>query len=565
MNRRRSAPRTGALRHFVGFGALMAMIAIVFRRALSAGTIWDDAYLTVRNTHLGSWSGIRVLVTTDIWSSSVVGEPSGYYRPVASLSFALNRLVAGNTALAYHAGNVLLHALVAALLLRFIVVREIATGARALACVVLVTTMPLVAEPVSWIAGRYDLIGTFFALGAFEANRWKARTLAVPIPFVLAVLSKEPFAALPILLVLDDVLVVRRSTLREIPKYAALAVAFGASLVLRAWANVPQPTVLLAQGGLFELVRAYAFALKTFGALAVHPVDLCFFRTYVPPTVAVTMATIAAALTALALAFFWWRRAPWRASHGAVLFGVLWCAIALVPATLAAPSLRIIGDRYAYFSLAGASVALAGLLEGALRGAARRVVPALVFGLAIAQSFRLQSRLGELQSEDSMFSATLARDPDNFTSLLLYGQVLAHRGEYQRAEELLLHARAVAPMDGDIDVALAFVHLNQRRFAEAEADGWRSIATKPDNPRAWVNLASALVDNGKPGPAVEMATRALAIRPRFAYAHVIRAIALLKLGRVDAAHDDVVAALAIDPTNAQALQMQARFHERASP
>jgi len=538
----------------------MATVAVAFWRALSAGTIWDDEYLTVRNTHLASWSGVRELVTTDIWSSSAVGDASGYYRPVASLSFALNRLLGGNTARAYHAGNLLLHVLVAALLLRLILVRGIAKGARAVACVVLVATMPLVAEPVSWIAGRYDLIATFFTLVAFEANHRKSRAVWVPVAFALAILSKEPFAVVAALVVLDDVLVWRRSAIGEAPKWAGLVVALGGSFVLRAWAHVPQASTLLSQGRSFEIARAYAFAVKTFARLAVHPVDLCFFRTYEPPTVGASLAITATCCAALALAVYWWRRAPWRASHAAVLLGVLWAAVALVPGALAAPALHIIGDRYAYFALVGASVALAGLVESTLRGAVRRGAPVLLLGLAIAQAFRLESRLVELQSEDSMFTATLARDPDNFTNLLLYGHVLALRGEYQRAEELLLHARAVAPVTGDIDVALAFVHLHERRFAEAEADARRAVETKPENARGWVNLATALVDQDEPGPAVEMATRALDIRPRFAYAHVIRAIAYLKLGRIDDAHADIIDALAIEPSNAQAQRMLENFH-----
>jgi tetratricopeptide (TPR) repeat protein len=543
----------------------MAVVAIAFLRTLSAGTIWDDEYLTVRNPHLASWSGIWTLVTTDIWSSSEASQPSGYYRPLASLSFALNRLIGGNTALAYHAGNVVLHALVAVLLLRLIVVRGIATRARAVVSVVLFATLPLVAEPVSWIAGRYDLLGMVCALVMFEANRSKSRALGVPLMFLFAVWSKEPFAIVALLVALDDVLVWRRSVLRELLKYVSLATALGVSLLLRAWARVPEPNVLFKEHA-FEFVRSYAFALKTFGALVIHPIDLCFYRTYAAPSVGVTISTIGIFIGCVGLAFRWWRRAPWRPSRAGVLFGALWCAIALVQGALAAPNLHIIGDRYAYFPLAGACVLLAGVMQQALRGVARRVAPALVLALAIAQTFRLESRLGELQSEEAMVRATLAREPDNFTNLLLYGQLLAHRGDQDRAEALLLRAREVAPAsaDNDIDVTLAYVHLHQRRFAEAQADARRALATNPNNPRAWVNLATALVDDDKPDLAVEPATRALALRPRYAYAHIIRGIAYLKLARYDDAHADVVEALAIEPSNTQARRMLENFHGPAN-
>ena len=561
---RRNAP-LGAFRRFVVPGALFAAVVAAFARTLGAGAIWDDVYLTVRNPNLATWVGVRRLVSTDIWSSSALGERSGYYRPVASLTFALNRLVAGNSAAAYHAGNVLMHALVVVLLLRFVLVRRIATLPRALACVFVFATMPLVAEPVSWIAGRYDVLGALFALLAFEANARAARAWTTPIAFALAVLTKEPYAALPALVFLDDALVFRRSALREWPKYGALVAVLACTFALRAWTRVPEPTRLLAQGGVGELARAYAFAWETFGALAVWPSDLCFFHTYEPPSGFATVVTLAIVTAAVASAFAWWRRAPWTTARGGVLLGVAWCVLAMAPGALTAPTLRIIGDRYAYFSLAGGAVALAGVTESVLRGSARVLAPFVLGVLGVAQTVRLESRLGELQSEDTMFRATLARDPDNFTTLSLYGTLLAQRGEYARAEDMLLHARRVAPMTGDIDAALSFVHLHERRFAEAEADGRRAVAGKPENPRAWLNLASALVDEGKAAPAAVAATRALAVRPRFAEAHYVRALARVQLGRVDDAHDDLVAALAIDPSHAAARAMLARFRVRSGP
>ncbi|HEX4514447.1 MAG TPA: tetratricopeptide repeat protein [Polyangiaceae bacterium] len=504
-------------------------------------------------------SGLRVLVSTDLWSSSALEEKSGYYRPVASLSLALNRFLAGNSTIAYHAGNVLLHALNATMLFRFLSVRKIATGPRAVGVVLLFATLPLVAEPVSWIAGRYDLLGLFFALLALEANTHARRALMAPILFGLAVLSKEPFAVLPVFLFLDDVLLFRRSALREAVKYVLLALALGGTSVLRAWAHVPQAATVLTQSSVAELARAYAFAWDTYGRLAFWPNALCFFHTYVPPSTIGMTATLTA-LSAIVVSAFWWtRRRPRDEAHAAVLFGVVWCLVAMLPGALTAPTLRIIGDRYAYFPLVGVVIALGGLMERTPHGVRGLVVVPLL-ALVGAQTVRLESRLSELKSEDSMFRATLARDPDNFTTLTLFGTMLAKNGHYAEAEGTLLHARAVAPTTGDIDTALAFVHLRQRRYAEAEADGWRAVAGKPQNPRAWVNLASALVDEKRPAAALDASAKALALRPGFAEAHFVRALALLQLGQFDAAHDEVIATLNADPNHSEARSMIRRFH-----
>lgn len=562
--KRWNAPRPGAFRHFVPYVLLVAISFAAFARSLWAAPLWDDEFITTRNPHLASWSGLKLLVSTDIWSSSALEEKSGYYRPVASLSYALNRFVFGNSAASYHAGNVILHAITVALLFRFITLRKIATGLRAFAVVALFATMPLVAEPVSWIAGRYDLLGTFFAVLALVANEGRMRAWATPLFFLAAASSKEPFVLALGLVVLDDLILWRRQARAELIKWGGLVACVVASFVLRHVASVPPASRLLDQGGVTEVVRAYAFAWSTLGALAVHPSNLCFFHTYATPSIAETCAVLALLIAALGAAAWWWRRAPSNASHAAPAFGLVWCLAAMLPGALTGPTLRIIGDRYAYFPLVGAAIALAGLIEMVPRTNVLRWSPALLLGLAFAQTFRLESRLGELQSEDAMFTATLARDPDNFTTLTMYGTLLAQRGEYARAEDMLQHARKVAPVTGDVDAALSFVHLHEKRYAEAEEDAQRAVAAKPQNPRAWLNLASALVDQGKAAPAVDAATHALDVRPHYAEAHYVRAIAYLKLGQTDAAHDDLVETLAIDASHAKARALLQRFQPQVT-
>lgn len=545
------------------YATLVIVVAAAFARSLWALPIWDDEFLTTRNPHLATWSGVRVLVSTDIWSSSALEQKSGYYRPVASLSYALNRLVAGNSAAAYHAGNVVLHVLVAALLFRAITRRKIAPLGYAFAAVALFATMPLVAEPVSWLAGRYDLLGSVFALVALEANLHRRRAWTTALVYALALLSKESFIFVFAFVVLDDLFVLRRNMLAEGLKYASLVGAAAVCFLLRRFVGVPPPTRLLEQGGVMELVRAYVFSWQTTGALAVRPVNLCFFHTYVPATnaaVAVVLGILAVALVAALLAY---RRAPSSKSRGGIVLGFVWCVLAMIPGALTAPTLRITGDRYAYLPLIGASIALAGLLaELARRHPALRFGPVVAVALAVVQLPRLESRLGELQSEDSMLQATLARDPDNFTTLTQWGQVLAKRGSYASAEEALEHARRVAPFTGDIDTALSYVHLHQRRFAEAERDARRAILSKPQNARAWLNLASALVDQHRPAEAVDDASEAIRLRPNFAEAFFVRGLAQAKLGHFDAARADASAALEIDPSHPQARALLAQIAGR---
>ena len=563
---KRDAPsKGGAFRRFVWPGALALLVLAAFARSLWAAPIWDDEFLTVRNPNLASLDGLRKLLTSDIWSSSALGTRSGYYRPIASLSYALNRLLGGNSAASYHAGNVILHAVVAVLAWVFLTRRKIARPAIAGAAVALFATMPLVAEPVSWIAGRYDVLGAAFTLGALVANGGRKRAWAAPLAVLAALLSKEPYALAVGLVVLDDVFLLRRPWRGEIAKYVACVAAVALDVGLRRAVHVPSPERLFAEGGVLALVRAYAFAWKTFAVLAVHPIDLSFFHTYVPPSaLACALVMLAVAIACGAALFGFWReRSPAR---GGLAFGALLCAAAMVPGALTGPTLWIIGDRYAYFPLLGATVALAaGAQLLALRFPKFRAAPLVIAALALAQLPRLESRLGELQSPDSMYDATLARDPDNFTTLTLRANELAATRDWEGAERMYLHAREVAPLHGDIDTGLAFVHIHERRYADAEIDARRAVAEKPSNSRAWLNLATALVNEDRAPEAIDAATRAIAVRPSYAEAYLVRAIGELELGRVGDAREDLERVLAIDPSHARARALLAKTRAMGGP
>ncbi len=545
---------------------LGAFVFFAFAPSLAAAPIWDDEYLTTRNHNLESWQGVLRLVSTDIWSSSALEENSASavnvsYRPLSSLSYALNRLVLGNSATAYHAGNIALHFVVTALLFVVIVRRKIATVPIALSVALLFATLPLVSEPVSWLAGRYDLLAAAFSLLALTANHTRRRRVwLTPLACAAAILSKEPYVIVAAFIVLDDVCVFRRSPAAEAPKYAAIALAVVSCFALRHFMHVAQPTRPFDHTGALDLARAYAFSWQTLAPLALHPTSLSLFHTYVPTPTATAIAVLGVLSIVVIGAVVWRRRATSSASRGAVLMGTLWCIGAMLACALAAPALQIIGDRYAYLPLIGAAIALSGLLmEVSRRARVLRFAPVALFALTALQCTRLESRLDELQTSQSMLLATLARDPENFTALSLWGDELARTKRYDEAEVTLEHARSVAPSTGTIDTGLSFVHLRQHRYAAAEADGRRAVAASPHNPRAWLNLASALVNQRKAPEASASATEALRLRPRYAEARFVRALASLQLGDVTSARADADAALAIDPNHAQARALLAHL------
>ncbi|HXT02111.1 MAG TPA: hypothetical protein VN915_15660, partial [Elusimicrobiota bacterium] len=88
--------------------AIAAITAAVFARSLTAGFLdFDDLHFLAHNPHLQSvsWENLR-------W---MLGAKWVIWYPVTWLSWMLDRIVWGGSAFGYHLGNVLLHALNAAL------------------------------------------------------------------------------------------------------------------------------------------------------------------------------------------------------------------------------------------------------------------------------------------------------------------------------------------------------------------------------------------------------------------------------------------------------------------
>lgn len=545
---------------------------LAYARALWAEPFWDDEYLTTRNPYLASWSGVRALVTSDLWTASAKGEPSGYYRPLASLSLALNRLV-GNDAASYHAGNLLIHGAVAALLVALL--RRVAVSpALALVVSCAFACSPLGSEAVTWIAGRYDLLGAAFALTACILHMSDRPTMAA-LATLAALACKEPFVVVPGVLVLydatcrpDEVLSRKAHFLR---RYAMLAAAAALYFGARAAIGVPSARVL-SETGVGGLVLGFVYVLRTLPRGLYDETKLSPFHAYARPS-AVDVAVTLGVVAVLVVAALSYARARPRSRHRRlVVLGLGWALLAIAPSSITVPNLLVVGDRYAYFPLVGIAVAIAGIVgEGAAAPRAWGVAAAAVLAIVVPlELLPLQTRLDEWQTPDRLLAVTVDRDPDNFFALAALGERRAMQARFPEAEALLVAAKAREPgktasaaqFSWPIKTALCFVYLNEARYDEGERECKDRLAEAPHDPRAWLNLASIEVNEGRPTEALDATEQALAYKPSYAEAHYVRGLAMAKLGRADEARDEAKQALAINPGHAGARALLAQLENQ---
>ncbi|HUI06350.1 MAG TPA: tetratricopeptide repeat protein [Verrucomicrobiae bacterium] len=537
-----------------------------------AGTLWlywpavnggfltrmdDDEYLreAVRLSGL-TWNAVRWAFTTT--------QP--YYHPLPRLSLVLDYQLWGTDAQWYHATNIVLHALNAALVFGFLwtllgAVASLATSER-LALAFGVTAVfaihPLQVESVAWISVRSQLLCTAFGIGCVWAYVTGARRWLVSVLFAVALLCKPTAVSLFFAMLAMDCFPLGRHErlgwgrlLREKTVLIALAAA----------AAVATLFTESRAGGLMEPLEAVRPLQRVFLAaqsLTFYPWKLvwpAWLSSYYPlhlgfslrPLLVAASALAVAAVTALGI---WrWRRTPaLLASWGAYVMFVL-------PVSgLTLRGWQAAADRYAYVAILPLVLLAGGAVVWLWRRGPMVVRFPLVCLLAAELGFfgcRTRAQTAVWRNDETLWRGVLAVFPDSAVANEMLAQALLNQNRI--GEALACAQRAVrSEPSAETHRNLGIVLTRAGRVQEAIEEFDRSLQLKPDLADAHHNLALALMGLGRTTEAIGQWEQALRINPNFADAHCNLGIALQRAGRMGEAIGHYEQALRIDPDYAEA-------------
>jgi tetratricopeptide (TPR) repeat protein len=539
--------------------ALFGAIVAVYARSLANAPVWDDPLLVTDNPNLRTFGGLFRLLTTDLWTSSGLAEPSSYYRPVTTFTYWITVMFGGGTA-ALRFGNIVLHA-ANAMLLALFAHRATRIGWPGAGLVALLWALaPVCSEPVLWIAGRFDLSVATFALLTLLASRMQTKSgLALTLSAIAAgLLSKESFIGWIPLVVIDDLLVRRIELRRSWAKFAAIGGVVAGYLALRALIGIPSMDVI-THTGVVAIAQSLLFLIATFVRQLVWPDALDPYRPYAP--LATTNALLVAAIAAIAIAAAVAALVRHRDSARArvALMGVAWFFCSAVPSATAGPNLDMVGDRYAYMPLIGLFVSLAALAATAVP---IRALGIAALGLSLAEGWTSLRHTADWRDDVSLAESSLRSTPNNPYSLYVLGSYAVMREDLERADTLLARSLAGNPDSWRTWNAVCFLRLHQKRLAEGERACEEAVTRHPKNPRTWVNLASIYMQAGQWRSAWTAAERALNIKPRYAEAHYVAAVSAANLGEIQKAMDHLASGLAADPNHARLRDLQRQFKEQ---
>jgi protein O-mannosyl-transferase len=538
-----------------GWLLLFCTTLIAYAPALRGGLVWDDnRHVTAPD--LQSFHGLW-----RIWFE--LGATQQYY-PLLHSAFWVEHRIWGDAVLGYHLTNIVLHAFSACLVV--LIVKRLKLPGAWLAGFVF-ALHPVCVEAVAWISEQKSTLSAVFYLAAvftylhFDKTRSKSQYLLALGLFVLALLSKTVTATLPaVLLVLlwwmRGRLQWRRDVLPLLPWFG-LAVPAG---LLTSWV---ERVYIGAQGAEFTLPLPQRLLLAGrapwfYAWKVLWPVNLMFSypRWKIDPGAwwqylfPVGLAALAIAFTLLA------RRNRGPLAAFLIFAGTLFPVLGFL--NVFPFKYSYVADHFQYLALLAIVVPAASWLT-ALVG---RMVPAkfgpigLAALLLMTLGFATWQQTGIYRDEETLYRATLARNPDSYFAHLDLGIILVKTPE-RRPEAVAEFEEAVrVKPDGErahLNLANALLSM-PGRLPDAIAEYQTVLRMEPGSWEAHDNLGFAYAQTpGLQADAISEYHTALRIDPRSAPSHFELANVLVRMpGRLPEAVAEYEAAVRIDPNFAEA-------------
>jgi protein O-mannosyl-transferase len=482
-------------RHLAPVLLLAGMTVAVHGNGLVNGFAWDDKLIIVDNPDTRDLAQLnKVVLSPDVMKP--------YYRPLCRASYLLDYQLYGMEPGGLHTENLLLH--VGGVLLLFALgLRLFQQTAPALLAAMLLAVHPIHVEAVAFISARNNLLALLFSLGATlllmraVEKRSTAAAVLSGVAFFLGLASKEQGAmVLPVLgawlLVAPDS---RPLRLRGLPFLIPHLVALAAYLGLRSVAlGGPGEVGAIWPGLAGRLLRNY-YLLPAYLRLVVFPDRLSILHEL--PGDHLTL---------------WWLPITWLLLIGLVIylvrrpsqaatFGLLWCALNLVPVLGLVPipstEQTVMAERFIHASVAGAWLVVADLLFRAVRRVPARVAWAGAAALVLALGARSWLRTQDWKDDLALRRSAVKAAPRSLMARFDLGVELKDLGDLEGARAEWLAGLSIAPKDPGTQAQLGTLAAVEGRLDEAEERYRVALAGDPGLAEASLNLAKICERTGR--------------------------------------------------------------------
>lgn len=514
--------------------AIVLLAIVPYLRTLGHGFVLDDRAEIVENAHVRSLANWRGILLSPLLAGHGL-EGVRLYRPLTTLTYAVDQAVSGGSASWFHLLNVLLHA--ATSLLAWEVLRGWFQDRLApFLGAALFAVHPVHVEAVANVSGRKELLATLFCLAtilAFRRWRWEGEggLLLAGATFLAGLLSKESAVVTPALLALEAWLLPspgdesRSFRDRVLGPAALFSGVLGGYLALRAGVldgMLPgRPSVLdnpLAHVGPVDRLLTAVVVVARGLRLQVAPFGQSPDYSLAAIPVVTSPASPAFLLAAGALVAVGMAVVALRAERGLVVAAIVY-PLALAPAAnVLFPIGTIFGERLLYLP---------------------SVATCAVLGWVAARGVRKQGR-GAVVVLGIVGLAAIAR-------------TVTYAATWKSDETLFIAARTVMPSSAKVRYNAGAILAGRGESAEAMREYGAALAIHPHYPEALVNRGNLRLSLGDRRGALEDLSAAIRISPKDARARNSRGLLHRLEGRLPLAIADLDVAIAADSGYGEAL------------
>jgi tetratricopeptide (TPR) repeat protein len=421
---------------------------------------------------------------------------------------------------------------------------------------------PLRAESVAWIAERKDLLCACFGLSSLLAwLSWSREPAAWKLGAALALyacslLSKAMLVTLPCLFLLLEWWPLGRTSPRprrsDLATLAFLGLSIGLCIVTVRAQYAARAVQTLGQLPLAFRVENALDACLWYLGKSFWPTSLAFHYPLPRHEPRIAQMLVQGGLLALLTLGAW----SARARLPGVLVGWLWFLGTLVPVIgLVQVGGQAHADRYTYVPGIGLLLIACLLAERELLpriGSRALLVLACAAGAALAWQGWLQ--IGTWRSTETLALHALAVTKDNSVACNVLGSSYSNAGRTQEGLPLLREAVRIAPGDPEAVWNLASTLLSTRQYAEAEQVLLRASEVMPLNAEVWTQLGRLYEERQRNPEALAALRRATALRADDWAAQLMLGRLLLRVGRAEEARAPLERLLAHEPQNFDALR-----------
>jgi tetratricopeptide (TPR) repeat protein len=525
-------PSKGTFCRWLHLSTIAVITLVIYFNALGAGFVADDNEFVKNNISIRNLKNIpSFFMSSESLASTVPEWGTHIYRPLRTVSYALDYAVYGLNSTGYHITSLLLHVLVCVSLYGLITA-IFRNHTVAFLGALLFAVHPVHTEAVSWVAGRADLIGTLFlnlSLICYVYFREHSdRNIYLYLSLLLSVcayLGKESMIVLPGFIILYDYVSHRERSLKRILsahvfRWSGFMLTAACYLVLRfsvtgridqevQWYGgslFSQFLMMIKVTALYIWLLIFPFKLSTHYMIA--PVD-----TFLNARVLLSLFVITVSMVLL---IYFHRKS------GKTFFLLAWFFFGLIPvANIVPTTFSLMGERYIYMASAGPIAAIAyGLFN--LRNKSslyNKIVWAILIAVVISWSGRVIMRNEVYKNELTFYSSAIASNPDSAPSYLGLADRYYKDRDYHNA--LINYKKALDrdPRYARAQMGEALVLSKSQKKDEALRKAGRAVALKPDDPILRFNMGVIYKDAGDIRSASEEWKKAVQLNPSYSEAY----------------------------------------------